>query len=250
MTLSTTNPKAQVPPTVFFPAGFTSQVFPITTSPATTTYTGKVTAVHSSGTRSADLMVAPLAVSSLANVTNPVMVGGGYAIIKLVLTGAAPAGGTIVALVSSNSTLAPVQSTIMIGAGKTYVTFHVLTRAVTSRTPVTITSTLFGQTKSTVLTLNPVQLHVLSTSPSAVRSSVTTVLNVVLDGPAPSGGKAVTLTTSNALLAPVPAQVVVPAGAQSKTVSIRAGTVTASTAVTLRATSGSVTKTATLTITP
>jgi hypothetical protein len=250
MSLSTTNPKARVPASVFFPAGFTSQVFPITTSTVTSTYTGKVTATHSSGTRSADLTVAPLAVSALQTVTNPILAGGGYAIIKVLLTGAAPSGGTNVALASSNSTFAPVPSTITVGAGKTYANFYVLTRAVSSVTPVTITATLFGQSKTTVLTLNPIQLYLISTLPPTVKKGFTTVLYVVLDGVAPSGGKTVNLTTSNALLAPVPAQVVVPAGAQSTTVSIRAGTVTTTTAVTLQATSSGVTKSTTLTIMP
>lgn len=250
MTLASNHPAAQVPATLFFPAGFTSQVFTITTSPVVNNVTAKITVTHSSGTRSANLTIAPLQLNTLVHATNPVLSGGSYSIIKVVLTGVAPAGGTLVALASSNPTVAPVQPTLTIPAGKIDASFQIATRPVSATTPATITATALGSSKSTALTVNPVQMYVLTPMPSVVRSSATTTVNVVLDGVAPAGGVIVTLSSSNSVLAPLPAQVVVPAGAQSTTVSVVAGKVTAPTIVTLQATGGTVTKTATLTINP
>jgi hypothetical protein len=250
MTLSSTNPGAKVPATLFFPAGFTSQVFTITTSPVTSNVIAKITVTHSSGTRAADVTIAPLQLNTLVHVTNPTLSGGSTSIIKAVLTGAAPVGGTVVSLASSNPTVAPVPATLTIPAGRVDNSFYVFTRPVSAVTPVTITATALGSSKSTVLTLNPIQLYVLTPLPAVVRSGQVSTLNIVLDGLAPAGGVTVTLTSSNNLLAPVPAQVVVPAGLQNTIALVRAGAVTAPTTVTLTAKAGTVTKTATLTINP
>ena len=73
---------------------------------------------------------------------------------------------------------------------------------------------------------------------------------VTLTGAAPSGGASITLVSSNTSAATVPTSVTVAAGARSANFTVTTSSVTASTAVTITARFGSVSRTATLTVTP
>ncbi len=87
----------------------------------------------------------------------------------------------------------------------------------------------------------------LTVSPAAVRGGRSPTGKVSITGPAPSGGVAVTLASSNAA-ASVPSSVTVPAGATEATFQITTARVRRNTRVTLTATLGAVQKTATLTV--
>src|SRR2546421_104176 len=90
------------------------------------------------------------------------------------------------------------------------------------------------------LTLNP------TTVTGGVQSSTGTV---TLSGPAPTGGAAVTLSSSTST-ATVPASVTVAAGASSATFTVTTSAVTTSTPVTISASYAGVSKTASLTVAP
>jgi hypothetical protein len=208
-----------------------------------------VKAVSGTSSAEASLSVAPLQIAGLVHTLGSTIAGGSYSIIKMQLNGPAPAEGAQIAVASSNPAIVPVPASLAVNPGYAYTNIKALTQSVVSKTPVTITASLFDQSMSTVVTVRPARLSYFYPSPTAVRSGETAVVSVSVDGTAPSGGFTVTLS-SDSVLAPVPAQVVIPAGAQSTTVSVVAGTVTAPTTVTLQATAGAVIKTATLTINP
>jgi FG-GAP-like repeat len=95
----------------------------------------------------------------------------------------------------------------------------------------------------------PSSLSSVAASPSSVTGGNTATGTVRLTSAAPTGGFAVTLSSSSGT-ATVPAGVTVPAGATTATFPITTSAVTSSTAVTITASAGSVARTTTLTVTP
>lgn len=101
---------------------------------------------------------------------------------------------------------------------------------------------------------NPVQssptLTSVTLNPSSVASGSSSTGTVILSAAAPSGGASVTLSSSNATAATVPANVLVPAGSTSATFAVTTTAVTASTALSISASYAGVTQSGSLTVTP
>src|SRR5467141_2569424 len=93
-------------------------------------------------------------------------------------------------------------------------------------------------------------LSSVALNPMSVTGGSPSTGTVILSGPAPSGGAAVSLSSDNTAAATVPASVTVAAGASSSTFTVSTSTVTASAPVTITGSYGGVTKTASLTVTP
>jgi hypothetical protein len=86
---------------------------------------------------------------------NPTSVAGGSSSTGTVtLSGAAPSGGAVAYLTSSASAAA-VPASVTVAAGASSATFAVTTGAVTIATPVTISASYAGVTKTASLTVNP-----------------------------------------------------------------------------------------------
>ena len=78
--------------------------------------------------------------------------GGGVSTGTVTLGSAAPSGGAVVTLSSSNTSVATVPPTVAVAEGSTTATFTVNTSAVTSSTSVTISAT-YGTTQTATLTV-------------------------------------------------------------------------------------------------
>ncbi|UOA10214.1 DUF2341 domain-containing protein [Methylobacter sp. S3L5C] len=188
--------------------------------------------------------------AALASVTlNPASVPGGSSSTGTVaLNAAAPSGGAMIALLSSDPSVT-VPSNVTVGANATTATFGVTTTTVSAVTPVTITGTYNG-TQTGTLTVNPlpaVALSSVSVNPSAVTGGISTTGTVTLTGTAPIGGIVVTLSNNNSIVSE-PASVTVPAGASSATFTIATTPVASNTTVTLSAALNSITKTSTMVV--
>jgi hypothetical protein len=191
------------------------------------------------------------ALASLGASPNPVT-GGSTATGSVALTAAAPSGGALVALTSSNPSLAPVPSSVTVAQGATQATFAIPTSSVVAPASATIGASYAGVTKTTTLTVNPVAaaaLASLSVTPSSVVGGTSATGTVTLTAAAPAGGSVVTLTSSDPGVASTPASVTVAAGASSANFTVATTRPRRATAVTLSARAGTVTKTATLTVT-
>jgi hypothetical protein len=168
------------------------------------------------------------------------------------LSGPAPSGGAQVAL-ASNNVAASVSSSVTVPAGATSATFPVNTTAVAASTAVTISASYGGVSKSATLTVTPSALPTLSSltlNPTSVNGGNPSTGKVTLSGPAPSGGAAVSLSTSNTSAATVPPSVTVAAGATSAAFQVTTVPSPNSILVTISASSGGVTQTASLSVTP
>ncbi len=250
VTLTSSNPAVtSIPATVTVPAGQSSAKATITTQPVTTNTPVTISAaVGSTLVQSATLTVQPMEVSTV--MLNPTTVQGGDASQGTVtLNCAAPTGGSVVTLSTNNSAIAAVPAAVTVAAGTTTATFPVSTSAVTGDAAVTVSAAL-GSTpaQSAALTVQPLAVLSLTLSPTSVAGGGSVIATITLNGPAPASGSPVTLSTTNTALAPVPATVIVPAGAASTAFVIFTQAAAVSTAVTLTAQSGGATRSATLTI--
>ncbi|GIV09313.1 MAG: hypothetical protein KatS3mg019_1404 [Fimbriimonadales bacterium] len=184
---------------------------------------------------------------------NPTSVVGGNSVTGTVtLTAAAPAGGFVVNLSSSNTSIASVPSSVTVPAGATSANFTVSTSAVSSSTSVTITAAANGVSRTATLTVNPannnVSLQSLTINPTLVWGGNSATGTVTLSGPAPAGGVTVQLRSSSSR-ASVPSTVTIPAGATRANFTIRTTSRFFSiTNVTITATYNGVSRTATLTV--
>jgi hypothetical protein len=192
---------------------------------------------------------------SLAGIAlNPAgVVGGNTSEGTASLTSAAPSGGAVVTLSSSNTSAATVPASVTVPAGAFSATFTVSTASVTASTSLTISGAFGGIARSATLTVTPppppASLSTVAVNPASVTGGASSQGTVTLTSPAPAGGFAVSLSSGNAA-ATVPAGVSVAQGATSATFAIATSAVTASTLVTITASAGGVTRTATLTVNP
>ena len=157
--LSSDNSFALVPATVTVAAGATTGTFTITTKTGVLSNTAvNITASLGNSTVQASMTITPGSgssgnLSSLA--LNPASLRGGDSSTGTVtLSAAAPSGGAVVTLASSNTSVATVPSSVTVQAGRTSASFSVRTQNVSSQTVVTISGTYAGATKSAALTVN------------------------------------------------------------------------------------------------
>jgi hypothetical protein len=259
LSLSSANPAVAAVPATVQIAAYANQspTFTITTSAVTAQTQVVITASYGKTQATATLTVNPAA-ASLASVSlSPTSVVGGnppgtYTNVAI-LSGPAPPGGVAIALTSSNPAVAAVQANVQVAAGATTsANFPITTTPVAAGTHVTISATYQGVTQQAQLLVNVATPLSVQLSESSVQGGGTVPSNSVqMDGPAPTGGLTLTLTSSNPAVAAVPATVNVSAGARNSTnFAITTTAVKSSTAVTISASYHGITQTATLTVKP
>jgi len=244
---------ATVPASVTVAAGASSATFTVTTSSVTASTSVTISASYAGATKTASLSVAPQGSATLSAIAlNPMSVtGGAQSTGTVTLSGPAPTGGAAVSLMSDNTAAATVPASVTVAAGASSATFTVSTSTVTASTPVTITGSYGGGTKTASLTLlpqAPPTLSSLTLNPTSVTGGAqSSTGTVTLSGPAPTGGAQVMLTSNSGAASVLPS-VTVPAGASSATFTVTTSAVTTSTPVTISASYMGVTKTASLTV--
>jgi len=145
---------------VTVPAGQTSANFIVTTTAVTTDTVATITAFVGTTSKSANLTVTrngvppPPTLSSIT-LSPTTVVGGNTSQATVTLSGAAPTGGAIVSLSSSNTAVATVPASVTVAAGKTTATATVTSKTVTSSSTATITATYNSVARSATLTVNP-----------------------------------------------------------------------------------------------
>ncbi len=249
ITLASNSPTAMVPASVTVLSGNTSAAFPITTSPVLSDTTVTLSATLNSITKQASLTVTPSKLVSLTTSPNSV-VGSKPATGKVTLSGFAPVGGYEILLTSSDTSTASVPVSVTVPDGLKTVTFPISTTPVAASTSVTV-SVAFGRfTKAATLTVTPVQLVALTTSPSTVVGSKSAKGKIILNGFAPVGGYEVNLSSSDTSIASVPVSVIVPAGSNTATFPISTTPVEVSSSVSISGSYAGITKDTSLTVTP
>jgi uncharacterized protein (TIGR03790 family) len=237
---------ATVPATVTVPAGATDANFTISTTPQKS---NTFIFISASGgiTQSNTLGVVPM-LGGVSLISSSVM-GGGPITAAVLLNDTAPAGGTTVALTSSHPDVLPVPANVTIPQGADRLIFTLTTNPPSANTAVTIQASLSGTVTSTSITVTQV-LASLGLTPVSPVGGSTAHGTVVLTAPAYSGGINVVFTSSNPSVAGVPSSITIPAGTTKGTINVTTVPVSSPTPVTITASSGVSTKSATLTVTP
>lgn len=144
---------AQVPESVTVPEGATEASFTISTSPVANFTDVVLTATWHDSVETADFIVmSPIEDFEL---TPENINGGKEATGAVTLSEAAPEGGAVVTLSSSNPKIASVPATVHVPAGQKQVSFSVSTTMVSERTRVTITGNWRGKAKTATLRVGP-----------------------------------------------------------------------------------------------
>ena len=252
VTLASTNPSvASVPATLSIAQGASTGTFTVTTTVQTFTAAASISASYHNTTQSALLAVTPATALTSVSVAPATIEGGGTATVTVAINNPAPAGGAVVTLASTNTTLAPVPASVTVPAGQVFTTFPVVTTAAASATAVTITGTFPATvTRTASLTIVPSPTPTaLTLNPTSVPGGTSSTGTVTLSRAAPAGGVTVALSSTNAAIASVPATLAVPAGATSGTFAITTSATSVNVTSTISATLNTLTATATLNVT-
>jgi trimeric autotransporter adhesin len=253
VSLVSSNPAAaSVPQSVTVPAGALSAGFSVNAGSVTTPTSVVFTASYSGASRTANVTINPLpAALSSVSIAPSTVVSGQAGTGTVTLSAAAPTGGVVVSLSSSNPAAASVPASATIAQGATSATFSLTAGTVSTATVVTVTASYSGVSRVANVTINP-PTPVLSgiSIPSQIPSGQSGTGTVSLTTPAGSGGVVVALSSSNPQAASVATSVMIPQGSQSATFSITAGQVSTSTTVTVSASYSGVSQTASTTVNP
>ena len=150
---------ANVPASVTVPAGGFTGTFTITTAAVAASTTVTITASYNGGSRTGTLTVTPAGAPPPAPtlqrlaVSPETVTGGSGSQGVVILSGAAPAGGTTVSLSSANSSVASVPASVTVAEGASNAVFAISTSAVAASTAVTISASSGGVTQTAVLTV-------------------------------------------------------------------------------------------------
>jgi hypothetical protein len=243
--LTSGDPSVTVTPSVTVPKGSTSATFKITTKGVDAPTKVAITAQSGKDKKSAVLTVVPPSIQSLSTFNN-IVAGGSSISVYVNLNGIAGPSGMVVGLKAS-STVVTVPSTVNVYSGESYGNFAVQTTNVTTPQRVTITATLGKTSKTLTITVRPPTLTSFFGVPGDMVGGVTALATVGLDGPAPSPGATVSLT-SNSIAATLPSSITVLSGQSSAAIIVSTQPVDKKQSVTLTATYGSVSKTITFTV--
>ncbi|HEY0426770.1 MAG TPA: FG-GAP-like repeat-containing protein [Pyrinomonadaceae bacterium] len=243
--------------------GMTNLRFVVNTTNVSTTQTVTITVSNKSlGSRSVTLTVTPpvtpLAVGSLAMQPAAVFGGdGGSGVVTLATGHVAPIGGAFVTLSNDNANLVSMPSSVTIPAGQTSASFSYLTGTTGITTPVNVSASYGGATKTATLTVaapsQNIPISSVTLSPSTVvgGSNIGVRVTVNLASGAPIEGATIMLSSSNPSVVPVPRTIRANfSGQTSAFTDVAAATVSAPTQVTITATYGGSTQSAILTVTP
>lgn len=236
-----------VPSTVTIAENATSASFSVATIAVGNNSSSSISATYNGNTQTAILSVAPPEVSSI--VFNPSsLLGGSASTGTITLNAPAPPGGALITLTSSNGSAITIPPSITIAANSSTATFPVTSIPVSADTSVSVSATYGASSQRGSLTVMAASLNTLSLNPSSVLGGTSSTGTLSLNGPAPSGGAVILLSTNNAAVALPPATVTIASGATSATFTIRSFPVAVDTVATVSAQYGTAVQAVNLTV--
>jgi hypothetical protein len=219
ISLSSSDPAASVPATVTVPGGLQGIPFPVTTRPVAARTEVTVTAFSGGQTHTAVLVVLPPAPARVE--IDPWLASPGETVTGTVtLNGAAPPGGQVLAL-SSSDPGTTVPATVTVPAGETSATFPIEVVVGPVGGDLVITATANGISQSETLWVDGLYLDSVEITPMQATGGEALQGRVTLSGNAPPGGIVVSLFSDDETLLRVPATVLIPQGQRSTTFEVQ-----------------------------
>jgi probable HAF family extracellular repeat protein len=215
--LSSSAPELATVPASVTVLGFNTEAsFEVFTGPVSVPTPVTITAAFAGTTLSFTLILNP--VRSLESLTvSPASVPAGTVAFGTVTLGEVALAPVGISLYSRDEWVATVPSDVTVPVGARTASFPISTNRTTYSIDVELDAYLHDPRGNTrrIATLNvtrPVTLLAIGLNPDAVRGGTSSTGWVTLDGPAPAGGVAVALASSDTAIATVPASVSVPQG--------------------------------------
>lgn len=210
---------ASVPSTLEVPAGESSATFTVVTTAVASSEEVGITASLGLGSQLTTFTLNP---PSLEELWVDSVIGGGVEGSGAVqLNGPAPAGGVVIAI-SSSETSVTVPATMTIPAGESFGSFTIATEEVVSPLDVMITVTYGASELEAELQVLPPGVQEIWFEEYQLGTGASTSATVALYAPAPAGGAVVTLVADAPALLTVPASVTVLEGETEATVAVTA----------------------------
>jgi hypothetical protein len=219
--------------TVNIPGGVDFAVATVFSQPVQNDTPVRLTARYDDNVKAAVLTVRPWLLSVTTNSNS--VVGGNTLLGRITLSSAAPSGGVVVNLRSSNSAVASVPSTVTVPQGQLTANFTVTSRGVSSTQVVRITGQFLGATKTQNIRVVPASLESLRFNPDPVLRGELTTATVSLNGAAGSNLTLEITQTGGPGLIDLPATVQVPQNSRTATFTVRAPFVGSTGVATVRA---------------
>jgi len=239
--------------TITIPAGQHNASTTVNTSAVSTSTPATLTAAYNSTNASAALTVVPGTISSFT-ITPASIVGGNTAKGKVVLSATAASQTAVnLSIVSGGSAISSMPKVVHIAQGGTYVTWQIVTQAVSSQTTVTVSATVGSDTEQASFTVVP-------GANVAAPNSVTFAPNPQLGGHTITGKVTVasavgadttvnlSVLTGASAISSIPATVVVSAGTTSATFPVVTVGVANTTNVQIQASTSAGSATGTMTV--
>ncbi len=244
LNLSSSDPAAVVPSSIYIAPGATFGSFPVTTSLPAALAKASITAQFNGARLAQKVSVLPI----LPSLTlSGLVVTGNVQTCTGTVTLSAPSPGVYVNLACSNAD-ASVPGSVYLAPGTMSSSFAVTTPANSSPTALVISATLGDATASATLTVTPITVAALTLTPEAPYGGVDTVTGTVTLS-APSPGMYVNLNSSDAAY-PVPGSVYIAPGSTFGTFTQTEAVVTAPVPVIVTATLGTTALTQKTTVLP
>jgi len=242
--LSSNSAALQVPATVTVLAGNTTATFTATTSVTLADTLATVSATGTGYAAALTTLDVRLPRVGAVSFSSSVVAIGQSATGTVTLQAAAPTGGILVSLANNAPAALSCPATVLVPAGQTRATFTVVGQTVATTTLAKVTGTPSFNEKSATISVLPYYLANFTIQTTTILASTSTVGTVTVSDAAPAGGSVVNLSSSTTRLT-IPATVTIPEGATSAQFRIAGGALPVTAGV-IRATLGSVTKTATI----
>ncbi len=255
VSLSSSNPAVASPPGIVTVVGGAnlSAAFEVSTGFVTAPTAVVITATLGGVSKAVTVNVKPAALYGLYVSTTPIPGGKPIGGATVSIDGPAPPAGAVVSLTSANPAVALPPANVTIPSGSTVSpTFSVTTGFVTAATPVVITASYGGVSKSITVNVKSAVIANMNISATPITGGKPiTGAYLSIDGPAPPGGAAVTFVSSNPAAAIPPATVTVPSGTTGPVFfSVATGAVAAATQVTITASYGGGSRSSIVTVKP
>jgi len=226
---------ARVLYSVTVPTGASTVSFLFETNPVATNVNVKLTASTPSLAVSANLRVSPPLLQSLVSLSGPQVQENGSATIQVKLNGVPATGGAAVSLSSSSSAALQVPTSITVPAGASVANFLVTSGSVRLTTPVTVTGTYNGTSKSVSISVSTsAVVHSLTFASNPVICGITDTGTVTLEGLASTNGAVVHIVSGNSQIV-ASQSITIPSGKLSGNFNFIAGPVAASSPLTVTA---------------
>ncbi len=243
--LYSSNPSVvSLPVSTIIPAGNTS-----TSVNATVTRGPSTASVVLSGSFGREVMTPLVDVTpSAAPISLSVSAHMGSGTGTVYLNAVAPMGGATVLLGTSAPSVLSIPASVLVPAGTNSASFTFSTSPVASATFASVTATSAGVTVAGSLTVQAPIVWTLALSPTNVQGGSISTGTVTLNGPAPTAGHLLSLSSSNPVLVIPPATATVPGGASSVSFPIATAGTASNTTVTVTASDGTRSASANLTV--